>query len=126
MDMDEEDITEIYCDVDDFCKALEGYCKARLLPQEKPPKWFPASALSLSEVMTIILLFQLSSYRCFKSYYQKHVCVYMREYFPTLVSYNRFVELMSCALLPLLLYTQGFRRGKSTGALPVQAFKQLL
>jgi hypothetical protein len=39
----------------------------------------------------------------------------MRGYFPTPVSYNRFVELMGCALLPLLVYTCGFRRGKCTG-----------
>jgi hypothetical protein len=64
--MNEDSITEIYCDVDDFCKALEGYCKTRLLPGEKARKWFPASRLSLSEVMTIILLFHLSGYRCFK------------------------------------------------------------
>ena len=46
--MNEDSITRIYCDVDDFCKALEGYCKSRLLPHDKAPKWFPASALSLS------------------------------------------------------------------------------
>jgi hypothetical protein len=85
------------------------------VPHDKAAKWFPASGLSLSEVMTIIVLFHLSGYRCFKWYYQRHVCVHMREYFPNQVSYNRFVELMRYALLPLLLYTQGFRRGKSTG-----------
>jgi hypothetical protein len=36
-------------------------------------------------------------------------------YFPRLVSYNRFVELMSFSALPLALYTQIFRRGKPTG-----------
>jgi hypothetical protein len=113
--MDEDSITRIYCDVDDFCKALEGYCKNRLLPNEKKPKWFPASQMSLSEVMTIIMLFHLSGYRCFKWYYQKDVCTRMQKYFPTPVSYNRFVELMSHALVPLVLYTQGFRRGKPTG-----------
>jgi hypothetical protein len=65
--------------------------------------------------MTIILLFQLSGYRCFKWYYQRHVCAQMRDYFPTPVSYNRFVELMNLALLPLFLYTQGFRLGRCTG-----------
>jgi hypothetical protein len=85
------------------------------MPHDKAPKWFPASRLSLSEAMTIIVLFHLSGYRCFKWYYQRHVCVHMRGYFPALVSYNRFVELMQDALLPLLLYTQGFRQGKSTG-----------
>lgn len=113
--MDEDSITIIYCDVDDFCKRLESYCKTHLLPGGKAPKWFPASGLSLSEVMTIILLFHHSGYRCFKWYYLRHVCVQMCEYFPALVSYNRFVELQSCALLPLLLYTQRFRCGKTTG-----------
>ena len=111
--MSEDSITEIFCDVDDFCKALENYCKNRCLPGgKKAPKWFPASRLSLSEVMTIILLFHLSGYRCFKWYYQR---VHMRDCFPCPVSYNRFVELTGYALLPLLLYTQGFRRGTCTG-----------
>jgi hypothetical protein len=113
--MNEDSITGIYCDVDDFCKALEGYCKSRLLPHDKAPNRFPAGRLSLSEVMTVIVLFHLSGYRYFKWYYQRHVCVHMREYFPDPVSYNRFVELTRYALLPLLLYTQGFRRGRSTG-----------
>jgi hypothetical protein len=39
----------------------------------------------------------------------------MRDYFPNTVSYNRFVELMGHALLPLLIYTQVLRLGKSTG-----------
>jgi hypothetical protein len=113
--MDEDIITRIYCDVDDFCKALESYCKAHLLPNGKSPKWFPTGLLSLSEVMTIIVLFHLSGYRCFKWYYQRYICAKMQEYFPELVSYNRFVELMSYALLPLIVYTQGFRRGRCTG-----------
>jgi hypothetical protein len=28
--MNEDSITRIYCDVDDFCKVLEGYCRAHL------------------------------------------------------------------------------------------------
>jgi hypothetical protein len=113
--MNEDSITRIYCDVDDFCKTLKRYCKSHFLPNEQAQKWFPASRMSLSEVMTITLLFHLSGYRCFKWYYQRHVCAQMRGYFPNPVSYNRFVELQSCSLLPLFLYTQGFRRGKPTG-----------
>ena len=113
--MNEDSITAIYCDAGDFCKALEGCRKTRLLPHDKAPKRFPASALPLSGVMTVIALFHLSGCRCFKWYCQRHVCVHLREYFPNPVSCNRFVELTRCALLPLLLYTQGFRRGKSTG-----------
>jgi hypothetical protein len=64
--------------------------------------------------MTIILLFHLSGYRCFKWYYQRYVCIHLSGFFPVPVSYNRFVELTGYALLPLLIYTQLFRRGKPT------------
>ena len=74
--MDNDTITTIYCDVDDFCKALEHYCTSHPLPNGKAPKWFPSSRLSLSEVMTIILLFHLSHYRHFKAYYLEYVCVH--------------------------------------------------
>jgi hypothetical protein len=113
--MNEDIITGIYCDVDDFCKALKAYCNNHLLPGGKTPKWFPASRMSLSGVIAVILLFHLSGYRCFKLYYQRYVSTVLRKYFPVQVSYNRFVELMGCALLPLFVYTQGFRRGRCTG-----------
>jgi hypothetical protein len=113
--MDEDSITRIYGDVDDFCTALQGYCNARLLGGGKASKWFPASRLSLSEVMTIIVLFHLSGYRCFKWYYQKCVRVQLHKYSPFPVSYHRFVELTGYAMLPLLVYAQRFRRGKYTG-----------
>ena len=120
--MNEDSITRIYCNVDDVCKALEGYCKTRLLPCRKAPKWFPASRLSLSEAMTIIVLFHRSGYRCFKWYYQRHVRVQMRDYFPAPISYNRFVELMGCAVLPpcccIPRDSGGERRGVSALSTP--------
>jgi hypothetical protein len=57
----------------------------------------------------------LSGYRCFKWYYQRYVCLHPSNFFPAPVSYNRFVELTGCALIPLLIYTQPFRRGEPTG-----------
>jgi len=39
----------------------------------------------------------------------------LRPYFPKFVSYNRFVELMQEALVPLLLYMTKLRIGKCTG-----------
>jgi hypothetical protein len=64
----------------------------------------PKPTLSLSEVMTIIIHFHQSEYRHFKAYYTKHVMVHLQSEFPKLVSYNRFVELMPGALLPLCVY----------------------
>nr|WP_173715032.1 transposase [Clostridium beijerinckii] len=74
-----------------------------------------SKTLSLSEVMTIIIYFNLSNYRTFKSYYTKHVCTVLKLYFPRLVSCNRFVELIQEALVTLLLYMMKFRTGKCTG-----------
>jgi transposase len=70
--------------------------------------------LILSEIMTIIVWFQQSSYRTFKDYYLKEVCQHLRSEFPNLVSYNRFVELMPTALVPLCYYLQT-RKGQSVG-----------
>ncbi len=53
--------------------------------------------------MTIIVHFPQSNYRYFKYYYQQHVQKYLKDYFPELVSYNRFVELKKFALIPFLL-----------------------
>ncbi|RMC93974.1 IS982 family transposase [Clostridium autoethanogenum] len=65
--------------------------------------------------MTITIYFHLSGYRTFKTYYKEHVSTVLKPYFPKLVSYNRFVELMQEVLIPLLLYMMKFRTGKCTG-----------
>lgn len=35
---------------------------------------------------------------------KEHVCEHIREYFPHLVSYNRFVEIMQSSVVPLTLF----------------------
>jgi hypothetical protein len=65
--------------------------------------------------MTIVILFHISGHRCFKWYYREYVCERLAEYFPRLVSYNRFVELTGYSALPPAVYTRMFRRGKATG-----------
>jgi Transposase DDE domain len=72
------------------------------------------SGLGMSEVMTIVILFQSSGFRNFKTYYTGHVCAHLRKEFPGLVSYQRFVELQSQAALPLTLFLQT-RFGRCTG-----------
>ena len=71
--------------------------------------------LALSEIMTIMVLFHLSNYRDFKHFYLIHISVVMRPAFPNLVSYNRFVELMRQAMLPMLLYLKTECKGDVTG-----------
>ena len=103
----------IFCDVDDFCKAYEEYCMHSLMMEKK--KITPRTKMALSEIMTILIMFHLSGYRTFKWYYKKHVMQHQKKDFPNLVSYNRFVEIMEYALVPLILYIVRARFVKCSG-----------
>jgi hypothetical protein len=104
-------ILPLFCDIDDFCLLFEPHWQARLLDTRQRQR---ASTLCLSEVMTIIVLFHASSYRNFKAYYTEQVMKHYAGAFPRLVSYNRFVELMPSALVPLCGYLQT-RKGECSG-----------
>lgn len=75
----------------------------------------PRTSMSMSEIMTIVICFHLSHYRCFKWYYLDYVRVHLRKYFPRLLSYNRFVEIMPSVIAPLTLYIMKYRLGKTSG-----------
>jgi hypothetical protein len=64
--------------------------------------------------MTIVVGFHLSGYRTFKDYYLGQVLRHQRPYFPGLVSYNRFVELLPGALVPLCCFLVS-RFGRCSG-----------
>ena len=112
----EQLLTEIFCDLDDFYKEFVRYYQKHLL-QEDNEKAFkiPKCTMSAGEIMTIAIYFHLSNYKTFKWYYKKHVCVYLREYFPHLLSYNRFVEVMQSLVVPLTVYLIKFKIGKCSG-----------
>jgi hypothetical protein len=61
----------------------------------------PKCAMSLSEIMTIVVFFHLSNQRTFKWYYKDLICNHFKGYFPKRLSYNRFVEVMQPAIVPL-------------------------
>jgi hypothetical protein len=107
-------ILPLFSDLDDFCQTFEPTFKVKLLESGTLQRQ-RKSTLILSEVMTIIVWFQQSGYRTFKDYYLKEVSQHLRDEFPHLVSYNRFVELMPSALVPLCFYLQT-RKGKTAGS----------
>ncbi len=104
-------ILSVFCDIDDFCLLFEPLWRKHLLETRQRKR---RSTLCLSEVMTILTLFHASSYRNFKAYYTEHVQRNMLWAFPKLTSYNRFVELMPSALVPLCAYAQT-RKGQCSG-----------
>ena len=113
------DILTLFCDIDDFCSVFEPAWRRRLLASGERRRNKPG-ALSLSEVMTILVLFHASGYRDFKSFYTRHVMEHLAGAFPKLVSYGRFVELQREALMPLWCYLHT-RKGSCTGIAFVDA-----
>ena len=103
----------MFCEIDDFCKWFEPLYTQRLL-QNGQRQRIRQTALALSEIMTIIVYFHNSHYRDFKHYYTEYVEGHLRPYFPALVSYSRFVELMPRVVVPLCGYLHT-RKGRCTG-----------
>jgi len=103
----------MFCDIDDFCKRFEPLYMRRLL-QSGQRQRTRQTVLALREIMTIIVYFHSSHYRDFKHYYTEYVATHLRPYFPTLVSYSRFVELIPRAVVPLCGYLHT-RKGRCTG-----------
>lgn len=107
-----KDLTTLYCNVDDFWKFFRNEWEKHLIESNKP-KHGPEPELSISEMMTIVILFHQSNYRTFKHFYF-YVCNHFRKEFPKLISYSRFVYLMKNLFVPLFAYLL-FRRGEITG-----------
>lgn len=104
-------LTSIFTEIDDFCKQLEKEIKKSLLGENK--KRGPSCSLSDSEIITILIMFQKIRYRDFKTFYTSHVLEYWKKYFPHLVSYNRFLELMKRVILPMTLFIESRKKSKN-------------
>ena len=107
-------LVTIFCEIDDFCKELDKNISQPLLTSPTKGPRGPACCLSISEIMTIQISFQMVGYRNFKTFYTGFLQVYWKEYFPKIPSYQRFVELINRAIFALTLFTQ-FKGGKKTG-----------
>lgn len=112
--MDVRQLVSIFCEVDDFCKELDQYSKHYFLTGPSKGKRGPECGLAASEIMTILVMFQMSRFRDFKNFYTGFLCVYHKSCFPRLPTYERFVNLMKRAIFPLTLFTQ-LKGGKRTG-----------
>ena len=86
-----QDITELFCRIDDFCNDVKKNEKNKTLGKERKPTRVPS--ISESEIVTIIILFQTSGMKSFKDLYYK-LMPYYTKCFPKRPSYNRFLELI--------------------------------
>jgi IS5 family transposase len=109
-----DSLLDLFCDVDDFCKEFLPIWTRQLLASGQKQRQ-RARSLALSEIMTILIAFHQSHYRDFKAYYTEQVLKSWRSEFPGLVSYQRFVEYIPSALMPLIVYLRTCCLGQCSG-----------
>lgn len=106
-------LLELFCHVDDFVKVFMPEFQKQLLTHQVR-KRNRAARLAVSEIITILIYFHYSHYRDFKAYYLQWVCLKLKDEFPRLVSYKRFVALIPTIMAPLCAYLQSLK-ASSTG-----------
>ena len=104
-------ITEIFYLVDEFCLRFEASIKKHTSGHSAKRK----PTMSCSEVITIMILFHSGGFRNMKHFYVHYVQKHQKELFPDTVSYNRFVELMQAATLPMSIFLKTCCMGEGTG-----------
>lgn len=70
------DVTQIFCQVDDFCQSFERMWQQHPQLPSMPGERRSHSRMSLSEVMTIVIAFHGSGFRTFKEFYTLCVLPY--------------------------------------------------
>ena len=107
-------VIEIFYMADDFCNFFNETVKKHSIDDTKRHRNKP-SRLSDSEIMTILIMFHMGSFRCLKHFYVNYICKHCSHLFPRTVSYNMFVELEKKVAVPLLVFVKDVLLGKCTG-----------
>ena len=103
-DQDNVDLlTELYEFVDEFMKTFQPVFERKLLEENRQR---PFCRLSITEIMTILIAWQMIGGESFKQFYTKVILQYHKPEFPNLVSYSRFVEVAPVATFPLIALLQ--------------------
>jgi hypothetical protein len=111
MYLNRDKITEIFVLADEFCIGFNETVSMHSLgnkPKKKPK-------MSQSEVITIMVLFHYGAFKNMKHFYEYFIKQHLTSEFPQTVSYNRFVELMQAAALPMTLFLKTCCLGACTG-----------
>ena len=76
-----------YCRIDDFYILYERDLKLKQIGKQNIRQYGCKPKLSMGEIMTILIMFQITQFRNFKTYYSEFICVYWKNYFPDAPSF---------------------------------------
>jgi hypothetical protein len=107
------DLTELYAEIDDFCREISKNLNSYLVGVDKSFN-IDTPGLNLAEVLTILIYYHFSHFDCLKHYYLVKIQLNHKKDFPKLPSYNRFVERIKEVSLLAALYLQ-YRQAKFDG-----------
>ena len=109
-------VTDIFFAVDDFCLLFEQPIQQLLLQEPGELKRRNRTAsLCDSEIISLLIAFHCGGFRNFKFFYTQYACVHLKDCYPGLVSYNRFVELSHRCAVAFMLFLHHCCRGECTG-----------
>ncbi len=113
------DLTTSFYYLDEYCKSFEKELGKHILSSGKH-KRVRSISLSLSEVMTIMVYYHRSGFKTFKDFYMRSQEI--KSAFPTMPSYNRFIELQQRAMVPLVALAKSFGKRDCNGISFVDSF----
>jgi len=88
-----EKLIELFLEIDDFCIVFDQWIEAHSNKDFPRPRF--EGIMHTSEILTIIVFYHFSGYKCFQYYYQELVQQELKLYFPKQVGYKRFLQLIS-------------------------------
>jgi hypothetical protein len=119
-----DEITEIFCIVDDFCKNFQPEMeKLQKLPEHDRKHRDRSCEMSKSEIITILLLFHIGHFKNFKHFYLACVQVNLRKEFHKQLSYSRFIQIEHRIFVPMMFILNTVCFGKCTGITFVDSTK---
>jgi len=112
----QDKIIEIFVKADDFCKVFEDDLnRKQLISSEGARMRNRKAGLCDSEIITLLIAFHSGHFRNFKHFYLQYASIHLRNDFPGLVSYNRFIELSHRNAIAFMLFLHYCCRGECTG-----------
>lgn len=116
------ELVKLYCQIDDFCKRFIPNWEKRLIEDNNSKKRRRKirksykNCLAYGEIMAILILYNSSSYKCFKYFYLDFALKNLKDFFPNMPCYDRFTSIQKKAFIPLLSFLLYIcKKSKRTG-----------